>query len=97
VVFSKREHFMLACWIAVISLLINFLMTVHMMMYTSRYFSYGLGTWWGGLETIDPYALLFKQLMDLGDILLMLAVITIARSSTASSSSSSCCSRSPST
>lgn len=74
-VFSKRDNFLLAAWIAIISLLGNFVMTLHMMQYTSRYFSYGLGNWWGGLETIDPYALLFKQLMDWGDILLILGLI----------------------
>lgn len=74
-VFSRRDNFLLACWIAIVSLLGNFIMTVHMMYYTSRYFGYGLGTWWGGLETIDPYALMFKQLMDWGDILLILALI----------------------
>ena len=74
-VFSKRDNFLLAAWIAIIALLGNFVMTLHMMQYTSRYFSYGLGTWWGGLETIDPYALLFKQLMDWGDILLILGLI----------------------
>jgi NADH-quinone oxidoreductase subunit N len=74
-IFSKRDNFLLAAWIAIISLLGNFLMTIHMMYYSSRYFSYGLGQWWGGLETLDPYALFFKQLMDWGDILLILALI----------------------
>jgi len=45
------------------------------MYYTSRYFSYGLGTFWGGLETIDPFAIFFKQLMDWGDIFLFLVLM----------------------
>ena len=75
VVFKKKEPFLFAAWIAIVALLINFLMTVHMMYYTSRYFTYGLGLWWGGLETLDPYAIFFKQLMDWGDILLLLILI----------------------
>jgi NADH-quinone oxidoreductase subunit N len=75
VVFTKKEPYLFACWIAIVALVINFLMTVHMMYYTSRYFTYGLGLWWGGLETLDPYAIFFKQLMDWGDILLMLVLI----------------------
>jgi len=75
-VFSKRDNFVLVSWVAVISLLLNFFMTVHMMYYTSRYFTYALGVWWGGLETLDPYAIFFKQVMDWGDILLMLALLT---------------------
>lgn len=74
-IFSRRDNFLLACWIAIISLLGNLVMTIHMMYYTSRYFGYGLGTWWGGLETIDPYALMFKQLLDWGDIMIILALI----------------------
>lgn len=73
-VFSKRDNYYLASWIAIVSLLVNFTMTVHMMLYTSRYFNYSLGLWWGGLETLDPYAIFFKQLMDWGDILLFLAL-----------------------
>ncbi|MEZ5337728.1 MAG: NADH-quinone oxidoreductase subunit N [bacterium] len=72
---SKRDNFLIVCWIAILSLLGNLMMTIHMMYYTSRYFGYGLGTWWGGLETIDPYALMFKQLMDWGDIMIILALI----------------------
>lgn len=75
VVFVKKEPFLFASWIAIVALLINFLMTIHMMYYTSRYYTYGLGLWWGGLETLDPYAIFFKQLMDWGDILLLLALI----------------------
>ena len=74
-IFSKRDNFLVVCWVAIISLLGNLMMTIHMMYYTSRYFGYGLGTWWGGLETIDPYALMFKQLMDWGDIMIILALI----------------------
>lgn len=73
-VFSKRDNFVLAAWISIVALLCNLAMTVHMMYYTSRFFNYGLGLWWGGLETLDPYALLFKQLLDWGDIILILAV-----------------------
>jgi len=75
VVFSKRDCFLLAAWIAIVSLLLNFTMTIHMMYYTSRYYTASLGWWWGGLETLDPYAIFFKQLMDWGDILLILALI----------------------
>jgi len=74
-IFAKRNTFLLCAWIAIISLLANFMMTIHMMYYTSRYYTYALGMWWGGLETLDPYALFFKQLMDWGDILLILALI----------------------
>lgn len=74
-IFSKKDNYLIAIWIAIISLLTNFMMTIHMMYYTSRYFTYALGQWWGGLETLDPYALFFKQLMDWGDILLILALI----------------------
>ncbi len=73
-IFTKRDNYLLASWISLGALLINFTMTVHMMYYTSRFFNYGLGLWWGGLETIDPYALFFKQLMDWGDIILILAL-----------------------
>jgi len=75
-VFSKRDNYILASWIGVVFLFVNFLMTVHMMYYTSRYYNVGLGMWWGGLETLDPYAIFFKQLMDWGDILLFIALIT---------------------
>nr|MDQ3023504.1 hypothetical protein [bacterium] len=74
-IFSKRDNFILASWIAVVSMLVNFAMTVHMMYYTSRYYTYALGYWWGGLETLDPYAIFFKQLMDWGDIILFLAMM----------------------
>ncbi len=74
-VFSKRDNFLLVVWIAIIAVFGNFIMTIHMMYYTSRYYTYALGMWWGGLETLDPYALFFKQLMDWGDILLLLALI----------------------
>ena len=75
-IFSKRDNFVLVAWIAIIALLGNFMMTIHMMYYTSRYYTYALGQWWGGLETLDPYALFFKQLMDWGDILLILALLS---------------------
>ena len=71
---TKRDNYQLASWISLVSLLVNFSLTIHIMYFTSRYFSYGLGLWWGGLETIDPYALFFKQLMDWGDIVLILAL-----------------------
>jgi len=74
-VFSRKENFNLVIWIAIGGALTNFLMTLHMMQLTSRYFSYGLGTFWGGLETIDPFALFFKQLMDWGDIFLFLVLL----------------------
>jgi proton-translocating NADH-quinone oxidoreductase chain N len=74
-VLSKRDNFILVSWLALIGLSLNFLMTVHMMYFTSRYYSYALGVWWGGLETLDPYAIFFKQVMDWGDILLMLALM----------------------
>ena len=74
-IFSKRNNFLLASWVAVFAMLGNFMMTIHMMYYTSRYYTYGLGMWWGGLETIDPYAIFFKQLMDWGDIILFLAMM----------------------
>jgi NADH-quinone oxidoreductase subunit N len=74
-VFSKRDNYILVSWVAIFSLLLNFMMTVHMMYFTSRYYSYALGVWWGGLETLDPYAIFFKQVMDWGDILLMLALM----------------------
>jgi NADH-quinone oxidoreductase subunit N len=73
-IFTKRDNYLLAIWISLAALLVNFALTVHMMYYTSRFFNYGLGLWWGGLETIDPYALFFKQLMDWGDIILILAL-----------------------
>lgn len=69
-----RKVYHLVIWIAIGSLLTNFLMTLHLMYMTSRYFSYGLGLWWGQLETIDPYALFFKQLLDWGDIFLLLVL-----------------------
>jgi NADH-quinone oxidoreductase subunit N len=74
-IFSKRNNFIFASWIAVFAMLGNFMMTIHMMYYTSRYYTYGLGMWWGGLETLDPYAIFFKQLMDWGDIILFLAMM----------------------
>jgi NADH-quinone oxidoreductase subunit N len=73
-IFSRRDNFVIAAWISICALLANLAMTVHMMYYTSRFFNYGLGLWWGGLETLDPYALLFKQLMDWGDIIIILAL-----------------------
>jgi NADH-quinone oxidoreductase subunit N len=73
-IFSKRDNWVLASWIGIFALLGNFAMTVHMMYYTSRYYTYALGYWWGGLETLDPYAIFFKQLLDWGDILLFLAL-----------------------
>lgn len=74
-VFSKRDNYILVSWVSLIALMLNFLMTVHMMYFTSRYYSYALGVWWGGLETLDPYAIFFKQVMDWGDILLVLALL----------------------
>ncbi|MCD6119092.1 NADH-quinone oxidoreductase subunit N [bacterium] len=73
-VFLGRKAFNIIIWIAIVALFSNFLMTLHLMYMTSRFFSYGLGLWWGQLETIDPYALFFKQLMDWGDILLLLVL-----------------------
>lgn len=73
--FSKKENLNLICWLAIIGTFANFLMTIHLMVMTSRYFTYGLGTFWGGLETIDPFSLFFKQLMDWGDIFLFLIMI----------------------
>ncbi len=72
--FFGKKSYNIVIWIAIISLFSNFLMTLHLMYMTSRYFSYGLGLWWGQLETIDPYALFFKQLMDWGDIFLLLVL-----------------------
>jgi NADH-quinone oxidoreductase subunit N len=74
-VFSKKENLNLMCWLAIGGSFANFLMTIHVMQMTSRYFSYGLGTFWGGLETIDPFSLFFKQLMDWGDIFLFLIMM----------------------
>ncbi len=74
-VFSRKENLNLVIWLAIGGALSNFLMTLHMMQFTSRYFTYGLGTFWGGLETIDPFALFFKQLMDWGDIFLFLVLM----------------------
>ncbi len=74
-VFSKKENLHVICWIAIVGCFSNFLMTIHLMHLTSRYFSYGLGTFWGGLETIDPFALFFKQLLDWGDIFLLLIIM----------------------
>lgn len=61
-------------WIGIVSMFLNFLLTLHLMYMTSRFFSYGLGLWWGQLETIDPYALFFKQIFDWGDICLFLTL-----------------------
>lgn len=74
-VFSKKENLNLMCWLAILGSFANFLMTIHLMVMTSRYFTYGLGTFWGGLETIDPFSLFFKQLMDWGDIFLFLIMM----------------------
>jgi hypothetical protein len=74
-VFSRKENYNLITWIAIGGAFTNFLMTLHMMLMTSRYFSYGLGTFWGGIETIDPFALFFKQLMDWGDIFLYMVLL----------------------
>ncbi len=73
-IFFGKKAYHLILWIAIAALFSNFLLTIHLMYMTSRFFSYGLGLWWGQLETIDPYALFFKQLMDWGDILLILAL-----------------------
>ncbi len=74
-VFSRHENFNVVIWLGIIGSASNFAMTVHLMQNTSRYFSYGLGTFWGGLETIDPFAIFFKQLMDWGDIFLFLILM----------------------
>ena len=73
-IFFGRKAYNFLIWVAIIANFTNFLLTLHLMYMTSRFFSYGLGLWWGQLETIDPYALFFKQLMDWGDILLLLAL-----------------------
>lgn len=75
-IFSKRDNYYLATWVAIFGLLVNFAMTIHMMYYTSRYYTYGLSMWWGGLETLDPYAIFFKQLLDWGDIILYIALLS---------------------
>lgn len=67
-----NKYYEVMIWLLFAGLLINFLMTIHLMFYTSRYFTYGLGTWWGGLETVDPFAIFFKQLLDWGDFPLVL-------------------------
>jgi NADH-quinone oxidoreductase subunit N len=73
-IFFGRKAYNLLIWIAIAANFANFLLTIHLMYMTSRFFSYGLGLWWGQLETVDPYALFFKQLMDWGDILLLMAL-----------------------
>ncbi len=74
-VFSRGENLNVVLWLGIIGSASNFAMTIHLMFNTSRYFNYGLGTFWGGLETIDPFALFFKQLMDWGDIMLFLVLM----------------------
>jgi len=74
-VFSRSENLNVVIWLSIFGTGSNFLMTVHLMYNTSRYFTYGLGTFWGGLETIDPFAIFFKQLMDWGDIFLFLVLM----------------------
>lgn len=69
-VFSREENLNVVLWLGILGCLTNFATTLHLMYNTSRYFSYGLGTFWGGLETIDPFALFFKQVMDWGDVFL---------------------------
>jgi len=74
-VFSRRENLNVVIWLAIVGVLSNFAMTVHLMFATSRYFTYGLGTFWGGMETIDPFAIFFKQLMDWGDVFLFFMLL----------------------
>lgn len=69
-----KTHWLI--WIAVISLWLNFAMTLHLMLYTSRYFSYGLGLFWGGIETVDPFAIFFKQITDWADTALLAVLYT---------------------
>lgn len=47
-------------------------MTYYMMYTTSRYFSYALGQYWGGLETIDPFSLFWSQMIDWVTIIVIL-------------------------
>lgn len=74
-----EKFYNLYIWLGIIATFLNFLMTIHMMYNTSRYYTYGLGLWWGGLETIDPFALFFKQLLDWGDIPLLLVMFGYGR------------------
>jgi NADH-quinone oxidoreductase subunit N len=74
-----EKYYNLYIWLGIIATFLNFLMTIHMMYNTSRYYTYGLGLWWGGLETIDPFALFFKQLLDWGDIPLLLVMFGYGR------------------
>lgn len=74
-----RKYFFAYVWIIIAGLMANFAMTIHLMYTTSRYFGYGLGTWWGGIETIDPYAIFFKQLLDWGDFTLLMILFAYGK------------------
>ncbi len=52
--------------------LFSIVMTYVMMYTTSRYFTFALGQFWGGLETVDPFSLFWDQMTDWTTIVVIL-------------------------
>ncbi len=50
----------------------SFAMTIHMIYTTSRFYTYNLGRYWGGQETIDPFSLFWAQTVDITAIIVIL-------------------------
>ncbi|MFN4182656.1 MAG: hypothetical protein ACK4G3_05585, partial [bacterium] len=58
--------------LALITQLMSFSMTIHMIYVTSRFYTYNLGRYWGGQETIDPCSLFWAQTVDIVAIIVIL-------------------------
>jgi NADH-quinone oxidoreductase subunit N len=58
--------------LAVLAQLYSITATYHMMYTTERFYSYALGQYWGGMETIDPFSLFWAQMIDWASILVIL-------------------------
>ena len=52
--------------------LMSLSMTIHMIYVTSRFYTYNLGRYWGGQETIDPFSLFWAQTVDVIALIVIL-------------------------
>ncbi len=58
--------------LAILTQLYSILATYHIMYSTTRYQTYALGQYWGGMETVDPFSMFWDQMVDWCSILVIL-------------------------
>ncbi|MHA2621364.1 MAG: NADH-quinone oxidoreductase subunit N [bacterium JZ-2024 1] len=71
-VLPERVNRWLLPGLAVLAQIYSITATYHMMYTTERFYTYALGQYWGGMETVDPFSLFWAQMIDWTSILVIL-------------------------